>query len=128
MEEISAAALEYLASLEYRPDAEVVLGMIPLTGIYWDDEIPGDHERIRALPENERSQVYRLFCIRKWIWRRKELSREDQKFWESVQKQVPACPLFRRLKPSREIVRADKRIERQMDACEAALEAEANGS
>ncbi len=127
MEEIGTAALQYLASLEYRPDAKAILGMIPLTGIYWVDEIP-DHSQIRALPENEQSQVYRLFLIRKLVWRRKKLSQEDQEFWESIQKQIPGCPLFQRLEPSREIVRADKRIERQMDACEAALEAEVNGT
>ena len=126
MEKIGAAALNYLASLEYRPGAEMVLGTIPLTGIYWVDEI-ADHSQIRALPKNEQLQVYRLFCIRKSIWRRKELSREDQEFWASVQKQVPACPLFQRLEPSRGIVRADRRIERQMDACEAAMESELNG-
>ncbi len=125
MDKIGAAALKYLASLEYRPDADMVMGMIPLTGVYWVDEIP-DHSQIRALPEREQLQIYRLFSIRKLIWRRKEISREDQEFWESVQQQVPACPLFQRLEPSREIVRADRRIERQMDACEAAMESELN--
>lgn len=125
--ETGAAALRYFASLVYRPDAGAVLGMIPLTGIYWVDEIP-DHDQIAALPENERWQVYNLFLIRKLIWRKKELSLEDQWFWESVRKQVPACPLFQRLEPSREIVRADRRIERQMDRCEAALEAEARAN
>lgn len=123
METIGAAALQYLSSLVYRPDAGVVIGMIPLTGIYWTDEIP-DHDLIRVLPEEDCHQVYRIFCIRKLIWRRKQLSLEDQEFWESAKSRVPACPLFQRLEPPRDIVRADRRIERQMDACEAALEVE----
>jgi hypothetical protein len=121
METIGAAALQYLSSLVYRPDEGVVVGMIPLTGIYWTDEIP-DHDLIQALPEEDRHQVYRIFCIRKLIWRRKQLSPEDQELWESAKSHVPACPLFQRLEPTRDIVRADRRIERQMDACEAALD------
>ena len=124
MKEIGAAALKYLASLEYRPDAEMVVGMIPLTGIYWVDEIPDNHQQISLLPEMERLQVYGLFCMRKLIWRGQHLSREQQELWQSVQTQVPNCPLFQRLEPSRTIVRADRRIERRMDACEAAMAAE----
>ena len=127
METMSETGLNYLASLVYRPDAEVVVGMIPLTGIYWTDEIPDDGQLL-ALPEDDKWQVLRLFCIRKLIWRKKELSREAQDFWESAQKHAPGCPVFQRLEPSREIVRADRRIERQMDACEAALEAEARAN
>ena len=127
METIGAATLQYLSSLVYQLDAEVVVGMIPLTGIYWTDEIP-DHDLIQALPKDDCHQVYRIFCIRKLIWRRKPLSTEDHEFWELARSRVPACPVFQRLEPSRDIVRADRRIERQMDACEAAFarEAEAN--
>ena len=49
VEEIGTAALQYLASLEYRPDAKAILGMIPLTGIYWVDEIP-DHSQLVRFP------------------------------------------------------------------------------
>jgi predicted Rdx family selenoprotein len=127
METIGAAALQYLSSLVYRPDAGIVLGMIPWTGVYWTDEIP-DSDLILALPEEDCHQVFRIFCIRQLIWRRKQLSLEDQEFWESAKSRVPTCPVFHRLEPSRDIVRADRRIERQMDACEAALEAEAEAN
>ena len=128
METIGAAALQYLSSLVYRPDAGIVIGMIPLTGVYWRDEIPDHVVLLEDLPEEDCRQVLRLFCIRKLIWRRKQLSAEDLEFWESAKNQVPACPVFQRLEPSRDIVRADRSIERHMDACEAAfeLEAEAN--
>lgn len=121
METIGAAASQYFSSLVYRPDAGIVLGIIPWTGAYWTDEIP-DSDLIQALPEEDCYQVWRIFGIRQLIWRRKQLSAEDLEFWESAKSRVPACPVFHRQEPSRDIVRADRRIERQMDACEAALD------
>ena len=101
--------------------------MIPWSRTYWTNERP-DHDLIRAQPEEHGHQVFRIFCIRQLIWRRKQLSLEDQEFWESAKSRVSTCPVFHRLEPSRDIVRADRRIERQMDACEAALEAEAEAN
>ena len=101
--------------------------MIPFTGVYWTDEIP-DSDLTQALPEEDCHQVWRIFGIRQLIWRRRQLSAEDLGFWGSARNRVSACPVFQRLEPSRDIVRADRRIERQMDACEAALELEAEAN
>jgi hypothetical protein len=81
MASVSESVLRYFSSLVYRSDAGMVLGMIPFTGIYWTDEI-SDHKVIRALPEDDQWQVYRVFCIRKRIWRRWELDPESLAFWE----------------------------------------------
>lgn len=127
MATIGAPALRYLSSLVHQPDAETVIGMIPFTGVYWTDEIP-DHDLIQALPEDDRHQVYRVFAIRKLIWRRIKLNSEDREFWELVKNEVPGCPVFQRLKPSREVFRADVCVEREFDAFEDALEAEAEAN
>ena len=127
MATIGTAALKYLSSLAYLPDADVVMGMIPFTGVYWVDEIP-DHDLIQALPEEDCHQVYRVFCIRKLIWRREKLSPEQREFWHLVKSQVPGCPIFQRLKPSREVLRVDVCVEREFDAFEAAMEAEAEAN
>jgi len=127
MATIGAAALKYLSSLVYQPDADVVTGMIPFTGVYWMDEIP-DHDLVHALPEEDCHQVHRVLGIRKLIWRRQKLSPETKDFWELVKNQVPNCPVFQRLKPSREVLRVDVCVEREFDAFEAAMEAEATAN
>jgi hypothetical protein len=123
MASVRERVLRYFSALVYRPDAGCVLGMIPFTGVYWDDEIP-DHEAIEALGEEARWQVYRLFCLRRLLWRRVKLNAEQREFWESVKSQVPECPVFQRMRPSIEVLRADVCVNREFDAFEAAMDAE----
>jgi hypothetical protein len=126
MEEISAKVLKYFASLEYRPDAECVLGMIPFTGVYWADEIP-DHDLITALGEKNRWRVYRLFAIRRLLWRRKPLEPDAREYWELIKSRVPDCPVFQRMRPSIEVLRADVCVNREFDKFEAEMDAELAG-
>jgi len=69
---------------------------MPLSGIYWDDEIP-DLRALLSLGEDDKMQYLCLFAIRIRLWRSEALSDEDQNLWDTVRTQVPTCPVFMRL-------------------------------
>jgi hypothetical protein len=93
---LSPAALSYLSNCIYRPDAARQVCLIPLCGIYWEDEIPSLFELTR-LAEYDRLQIFRLFSIRYQLWDGGTLCMEDQKFWGSARMQVPDTPIFQRI-------------------------------
>jgi hypothetical protein len=72
---------------------------MPLSGIYWDDEIP-DLQALFLLGEDDVMQYLRLFAIRIRLWRGEALNHEDQNLWDMVRAQAPRCPVFMRLEIS----------------------------
>lgn len=106
MQKLGQAALDYLSALTYRPGAARLSSLLPLSGIYWEDEIP-DLVRLMHLPEQELMQVYRLFHIRFKLWANEPLSFSDEEFWHDARSRVPRCPLFMRLHPSADDLRAN---------------------
>src|SRR5262249_37145285 len=93
---ISAAVITYLSKLNYRADASRLVCLIPLSGMYWEDEIP-EFRELAELSEDDRLQVFRLFAIRYKLWDGETLSEEEGKFWNTVRSQVPNTPIFQRL-------------------------------
>lgn len=93
---LSYYAVAYLDALTYRDDAERVFCLLPIGGIYWEDEIP-DPAQFASLSEDDQCQIWRLFAIRIAIWEGAALSEADQEFWDRARRQAPDCPLFRRL-------------------------------
>jgi len=93
---LSDAAVNFLQPLKHNPDAERFMSMIPLGGIYWDDEIP-DFRELMTLHKDDRDSIFRLFSIRFKLWAGDELDAVDQSYWESAQQLVPNYPLFRRI-------------------------------
>ncbi|HMK22231.1 MAG TPA: hypothetical protein VK466_07835 [Terriglobales bacterium] len=116
IEMISQAAVEYLSGLKYRADAEQMVSLIPLSGIYWEDEI--DFAQLHQLSEQDQHHILWLFGIRKKIWKSEVLNSSDQKFWQATRNLVPHCPLFWRVDPSPDVIRADACIERELDVFE----------
>ena len=58
------------------------------------------------------------FEHRKKIWKAEVLNSSDQKFWQATRNLVPHCPLFWRVDPSPDVIRADACIERELDVFE----------
>jgi hypothetical protein len=83
---------------------------MPLSGIYWDDEIPA-LGALFSLGEDDKMQYLRLFAIRIRLWRGEALNEEDQNLWDTVRTQVPRCPVFMRL----EISDDDRKTQREAE-------------
>jgi hypothetical protein len=108
---LSDAAIAFLLPLKHRIDAERQSCILPLGGIYWDDEIPDFHALLKV-PDHDRHLILRLFSIRFKIWDSQPLSQSDTEFWETARSQVPEYPLFERLELSEEDRRAQEQVER----------------
>jgi hypothetical protein len=93
---LSEITLAYLSTLTYRGDAARKVCWLPLSGIYWEDELPDIHD-LRRIPEGDRHQILRLFGIRLRIWKGQALSDESQLFWDEIHWQVPEWAFFQRL-------------------------------
>jgi len=113
---LSEAAIDFLAPLTFRATAERRSCLLPLSGIYWEDEIP-DFKALLKLPEQDRSLVLRLFSIRFSIWDGEELPEADQLYWDQARLQVPNYALFQRLDLSLEDRRAQDAVLREAIEC-----------
>jgi hypothetical protein len=107
---LSERAIAFLSPLRYEPNAERRSCILPLGGIYWEDEIP-DFKVLLKIPEDDRNLIYRLFSIRFRIWEGAKLSECDQDFWDSARSQVPTYPLFQRLDLSADDRQAQAEVE-----------------
>jgi hypothetical protein len=114
MQALYQGALDYLSALTFHPDAEKRVCWLPLSGIYWQDEIP-DLMMLTKVEERSRNQIYRLFAIRFKIWADERLTDEDQEFWDSARWDVPSCPIFQRLNPSEEDMRENHAVQSQVE-------------
>jgi hypothetical protein len=92
---LDSAVVLCLSRLSYRPDASQQVCIIPLSGIYWEDEMPAISELFR-LAETSQLQIFRLFSIRYKLWEGLTLSTEDQQFWDAARAQVPGAAIFQR--------------------------------
>jgi hypothetical protein len=107
-------AKAYLDTLCFEDDAPLKACYLPLSGIYWQDEIP-DMTAFARLPDVALRDVLALFGIRVKIWRHDELPAEDLQFWAAARIQVPDCPIFRRLAASAVEIAADEQIKEAAD-------------
>ncbi|MEM7392569.1 MAG: hypothetical protein AAF492_09480, partial [Verrucomicrobiota bacterium] len=99
--------------------------VLPLGGIYWDDEIP-EFRALMDIPESDRLSILNLFRIRFKIWDGEPPSGEDKVFWDVARNQVPDYPLFRRLELSEDDRAAQEHVERSAEEGFEALFADAD--
>jgi hypothetical protein len=92
---LDSAVVSCLSKLPYRHDAAQQICIIPLSGMYWEDEMPAVTELFR-LAESSQLQIFRLFSIRYKLWDGVTLSTEDKQFWDLAQAQVPGAAIFQR--------------------------------
>jgi hypothetical protein len=92
---MSETTLAHLSGLTYRPDAKRRVCLLPLAGIYWEDEMPDLHQTMK-IPEDDRNQMFRLFSIRVRLWKGEALSADEQLFWDTARSQMPSWGLFQR--------------------------------
>jgi len=92
---LAETTITTLSALTYRADAKRQVCVLPLAGIYWDDELPDIRELIK-IPEDDREQIFRLFGIRYRIWKGEELSGADRQFWNNMQLLIPTWAFFER--------------------------------
>jgi hypothetical protein len=94
------ASAEYLASRTYREDAKREINILPLGGIYWEDEYPFCGAEVvpeTVVSEGNYSQILRMFALRVQLWKGKQFSEENREFWDAVQAKAPTWALFHRL-------------------------------
>lgn len=101
---LGKATLSHLSGLTYRSDAKRQVCLVPLGGIYWDDEMPDLRQIMKIIPEDDRNQMFRLFSIRVRLWRGEALPADEQLFWDTARSQMSTWALFQRL-----IISADDR-------------------
>lgn len=109
---LTDGALKFLKPLKHDPNAERLVCMIPMGGIYWADEIP-DFRALIEMPEVDRNSVYRLFSIRFRLWNGETLDADDRAYWESAAALVPDYPVFRRAHISGEDRAAQESAEKE---------------
>jgi hypothetical protein len=85
----------FLSALTYRADAKRQVCWVPLSGIYWEDEMPDIHYLAKIL-DNDRTQIFRLFTIRVRLWKGEVLSDAEQQFWNATYSEVPEWAFFQR--------------------------------
>jgi hypothetical protein len=107
---LSQSLVAYMSALTYRAESMRLVSLMPLSGIYWDDEIP-DLTALFSLGEDDKMQYLRLFAIRIRLWRGEALNGEDQNLWDTARTQVPTCPVFMRLNISED----DRKIQREAE-------------
>jgi len=121
---LSDSTAAYLSELPFRAEAKRGACWLPLRGIYWEDEIP-DLRAFQRLPEFVRWEILRLFSIRCAIWSGSPLKREDERFWEEAQREVPRYALFFRLRITPDDLEMQHEIEQESEAAFADFAAEA---
>ncbi len=92
---LAKTTITRLSALTYRVDAKRQACLLPVAGIYWDDELP-DVRELFKISEDDREQIFRLFGIRYRIWKGEVLSAEDRQFWEDMQSLIPTWAFFER--------------------------------
>jgi hypothetical protein len=101
----------FLSDLTYRPDAKRQVCLLPLGGIYWEDEMP-DLREIMKIPEHDRDQMFRLFGIRVRLWKGETLPADEQQLWDAARLQMPSWALFQRQAISADDRHAQEEAER----------------
>lgn len=117
---LTDCAIAYLQPLTFSETAERRSCILPLGGIYWEDEIP-DFHTLMEIPEKDRLGIYKLFGIRFKIWRGTELEAAEKVFWEEARARIPDYALFHRLKLSDEDRTAQEQVEKEAEEGLAAL-------
>jgi hypothetical protein len=101
-----------LSALTYRADAKRQVCLLPLGGIFWDDEMPQMRDFVH-IPEEDRTQILRMFGIRLSHWKGETLTESDHKFWDEINLKAPTWALFRRQHISAEDLLAQNEAEEQ---------------
>ena len=65
---LTETTLGFLSTLTYREEAKRQVCWLPLSGIFWEDEMPDIHY-LNKVPETDRNQIFLLFTIRVRLWK-----------------------------------------------------------
>jgi hypothetical protein len=101
-----------LSALTYRAGATRQVCVLPLGGVYWDDELP-ELRRLTEIPQGDHDNILRLLGIRSRLWRGEILSDNDRQFWDGMLSLVPSWAAFQRTRVSPEDLQADKDAQRE---------------
>src|SRR5689334_9451460 len=111
---LSETICRKLAEFTYRPDAKRQVCILPLTGIYWDDELP-DIRELMKIPEDDRDEMFRLFGLRRKLWRGMTLQPDEQQLWDTARSEMPRWAFFSRLAISADDQRAQFQVEQETE-------------
>jgi hypothetical protein len=111
--ELSDELIRNLSEMRFRADAERRISYMPLSSIYWTDEISEAVDDLFEDGNEERlAPLLRLFTIRGALWTGTELCDTDRAFWDAARASVPDYALFHRLEVSEEDVAMYREVAR----------------
>lgn len=93
---LSVTTVDYLRTLHFDPSSERLSFFLPLSVIYWSDEIP-DASTLKRPQDGTYDQIMLLLRIRLQLWFGETVSVDDQAFWNAAVQCSPDCPIFQRL-------------------------------
>ena len=120
---LTDATLRYLASRTFREDAVCQINILPLGGIYWEDEYPfcAETPAPKAVSGEDYPLVLKMFALRVKLWKGEPLAEEDSEFWGAVQEKAPTWALFHRLVISDDFMKAQDFGTKLADEFEASI-------
>jgi|SRR5579864_3422872 len=101
-----------LSALTYRAGAKRLVCVLPLAGIYWDDELP-ELRKLTEIPQEDHDKIFQLLGIRSRLWKGEILSYTDQRFWDGMQSLVPSWAAFQRIRVSLKDLQAHEDAQRE---------------
>ena len=110
---LSEKAAATIAALQYRPDAEWQVNILPFGSIYWVDEMPLVAEVFDK--PGDMLVINSMFGFRIKLWDGEVLDVQEQQRWDAVKAQVPDWALFKRLTLSEQQKLARQEAERQLE-------------
>lgn len=89
--------------LAYSSSSPMMYMYLPFSGPYWVDEgVRG----ISHLPRKAKYEVIALFVARMKGWGGRSLTEEEASLWNQCLSDFPECPIFRRLEPTPQVLKA----------------------
>jgi hypothetical protein len=114
VEMLSDIAVKQLSALTFRSESKRLVNILPFGSIYWADEMP-DVQQFILCPEQDRTNILRMFSTRIKLWDAEALSDEEINLWNSIHSQVPNWALFQRLTLNDEDRLAREEAKRQVE-------------
>src|ERR1700722_6508420 len=118
---LSDATSAILNTLTYRADARMGFSLMPMGGIFWEDELPNHNQFLLKIPEDDKRHIIRLFGIRVRLWNGQTLGNEDRQFWDTMQLLAPYWAFFERLSVSADELYEQEKVAKAADEVYEAL-------
>ena len=108
---LSEKADLYIRDMKYNPEAGIISNYLPLTMLYWEDEIT--EEVADTWSEDDKFWIYILVRIRCEMWKGNLVEDEDMEIWDHCLSTYPDCPIFKRINVDQSIIDSQLALENE---------------